>query len=190
MFEGTHSSLDVAVRTTFAARQYAGLLRPRIHPVQCPLCRDRRDRQRQLMARCASVNAARARGEATVPSLLGEEKQTNPFLRADLPGVPKAVAWWARTPHWCSPRSAIARTFSGKANRRNHGPILSEAARAFPQGQAPVPLKASGPHGATPVPAGKGCVSANWAGGLRRPVAVHGYPHHRHASSIKRERIE
>jgi hydroxyacylglutathione hydrolase len=25
----------------------------------------------------------RARGEATVPSLLGEEKRTNPFLRAD-----------------------------------------------------------------------------------------------------------
>lgn len=46
---------------------------------------------RQLMARRASVDAARARGEATVPSLLGEEKQTNPFLRADLPGVQKAV---------------------------------------------------------------------------------------------------
>jgi len=29
---------------------------------------------KQLMARRASVDAARARGEATVPSLLGEEK--------------------------------------------------------------------------------------------------------------------
>ena len=45
----------------------------------------------QLMARSASVNAARARGEATVPSLLGEEKQTNPFLRADVASVQKAV---------------------------------------------------------------------------------------------------
>jgi len=45
----------------------------------------------QLMARRASVDAARARSEATVPSLLGEEKQTNPFLRADLAGVQKAV---------------------------------------------------------------------------------------------------
>ena len=45
----------------------------------------------QLMARSASVDAARARGEATVPSLLGEEKQTNPFLRADKPSVQKAV---------------------------------------------------------------------------------------------------
>ena len=45
----------------------------------------------QLMARSASIDAARARGEATVPSLLGEEKQTNPFLRADKPSVQKAV---------------------------------------------------------------------------------------------------
>ena len=33
----------------------------------------------------------RARGEATVPSLLGEEKATNPFLRADVPAVQRAV---------------------------------------------------------------------------------------------------
>lgn len=46
---------------------------------------------KQLMARSASIDAARSRGEATVPSLLGEEKQTNPFLRADLPSVQKAV---------------------------------------------------------------------------------------------------
>ena len=45
----------------------------------------------QLMARSAPIDAARARGEATVPSLLGEEKQTNPFLRADKPSVQKAV---------------------------------------------------------------------------------------------------
>jgi hydroxyacylglutathione hydrolase len=43
------------------------------------------------MARTASVNAARARGEATVPSLLGEEKQTNPFMRADVPSLQQAV---------------------------------------------------------------------------------------------------
>jgi hydroxyacylglutathione hydrolase len=51
-----------------------------------------------LMARRASVDAARARGEATVPSLLGEEKQTNPFLRADLPGVQKAVGMVGKDP--------------------------------------------------------------------------------------------
>ena len=52
----------------------------------------------QLMARRAAVDAARARGEATVPSLLGEEKQTNPFLRADLPGVQKAVGMVGKDP--------------------------------------------------------------------------------------------
>ena len=46
---------------------------------------------KQLMARAASIDAARARGEATVPSLLGEEKATNPFLRVDIPAVQAAV---------------------------------------------------------------------------------------------------
>jgi hydroxyacylglutathione hydrolase len=45
----------------------------------------------QLKARSAAIDAARAKGEATVPSLLGEEKATNPFLRADVPAVQAAV---------------------------------------------------------------------------------------------------
>lgn len=36
-----------------------------------------------LVARAAEIDAMRSRGEPTVPSLLGEEKATNPFLRAD-----------------------------------------------------------------------------------------------------------
>ncbi len=46
---------------------------------------------RQLMTRRESIDAARARGEPTVPSLLGEEKATNPFLRVDVPSVQRAV---------------------------------------------------------------------------------------------------
>jgi hydroxyacylglutathione hydrolase len=46
---------------------------------------------KELLARSAAIDAARARGEATVPSLLGEEKATNPFLRADVPAVQRAV---------------------------------------------------------------------------------------------------
>lgn len=38
-----------------------------------------------LVARSRDIDAARARLEPTVPSLLGEEKATNPFLRADDP---------------------------------------------------------------------------------------------------------
>jgi hydroxyacylglutathione hydrolase len=38
-----------------------------------------------LVARAAAVDRKRARGEATVPSTLGEEVATNPFLRADRP---------------------------------------------------------------------------------------------------------
>lgn len=44
-----------------------------------------------LMQRGAAVIAARARGERTVPSLLGEEKQTNPFMRADVPELAAAI---------------------------------------------------------------------------------------------------
>ena len=40
-----------------------------------------------LRRRAGEVEAIRARGEATIPVLLGEEKQTNPFLRADDPAL-------------------------------------------------------------------------------------------------------
>ncbi len=40
-----------------------------------------------LQQRYAQVQAARQRQEATVPSVLGEEKQTNPFLRWDAPAL-------------------------------------------------------------------------------------------------------
>ena len=35
------------------------------------------------MARVAEINDSRSRGEPTVPSLMGLEKRTNPFLRCD-----------------------------------------------------------------------------------------------------------
>ncbi len=41
----------------------------------------------ELAARIAEIKATRARGDATVPSLLSLELATNPFLRADLPQV-------------------------------------------------------------------------------------------------------
>ena len=44
-----------------------------------------------LQARAEAIAAKRARGEATVPSLLSEEIATNPFLRADLPEVRAAI---------------------------------------------------------------------------------------------------
>ncbi|MBM3642741.1 MAG: hydroxyacylglutathione hydrolase [Alphaproteobacteria bacterium] len=46
---------------------------------------------RALAARAAAIDTARAAGQATVPSTLGEEKATNPFLRADDLGVQAAV---------------------------------------------------------------------------------------------------
>jgi len=44
-----------------------------------------------LKARAAEIDRLRAAGQPTVPSLLGEEVATNPFLRADDTGVAAAV---------------------------------------------------------------------------------------------------
>jgi hydroxyacylglutathione hydrolase len=44
-----------------------------------------------LQARAATVSQARAKREPTVPSRLGDEKMTNPFLRAHLPEVKAAL---------------------------------------------------------------------------------------------------
>ena len=44
-----------------------------------------------LKARAAWVDRMRADGKATVPGTLGDERKTNPFLRADTPGVAAAV---------------------------------------------------------------------------------------------------
>ena len=44
-----------------------------------------------LSARIAQVDAARAHHHPTVPSLLSQEKATNPFLRADDPALQRAI---------------------------------------------------------------------------------------------------
>lgn len=44
-----------------------------------------------LRARSAEIDRLRAEGRPTVPSSMGVERATNPFLRADAPGVARAV---------------------------------------------------------------------------------------------------
>lgn len=44
-----------------------------------------------LISRSKRIEAARVAGEPTVPSTLAQEKQTNPFLRADLPEFKAAM---------------------------------------------------------------------------------------------------
>lgn len=50
-----------------------------------------------LKARAAEAERQRAEGRPTVPTLLGEEKQANVFLRADLPEVAAAVGMAGRS---------------------------------------------------------------------------------------------
>jgi len=44
-----------------------------------------------LVARSAEIDAARAKGRPTVPSRLGVERATNPFLRADAPELARGI---------------------------------------------------------------------------------------------------
>jgi hydroxyacylglutathione hydrolase len=44
-----------------------------------------------LVIRAGEIDALRAAGQPTVPSLLGVEKATNPFLRADDPALAAAI---------------------------------------------------------------------------------------------------
>jgi hydroxyacylglutathione hydrolase len=44
-----------------------------------------------LVARMKEVDAARAKGEPTIPSTIGLEKQTNPFLRPDSPELRRSL---------------------------------------------------------------------------------------------------
>ena len=45
----------------------------------------------ELAARAKQIDALRAEKRRTIPSELGEEKRTNPFLRADVPEVQAAI---------------------------------------------------------------------------------------------------
>jgi hydroxyacylglutathione hydrolase len=51
-----------------------------------------------LKARLQDIDAKRAKGEPTVPSLMGEEIATNPFLRADHPDVQEALGMSGKDP--------------------------------------------------------------------------------------------
>ncbi|MEM6307920.1 MAG: hydroxyacylglutathione hydrolase, partial [Pseudomonadota bacterium] len=51
-----------------------------------------------LTARAATVKNRRVAGRPTVPSVLGEEKATNPFLRADDPALQSAIGMHGMDP--------------------------------------------------------------------------------------------
>ena len=53
------------------------------------------------------VKAARAKGQPTIPSTIGLEKQTNPFLRPQSDGDPEKSGYGRMPATWrCSAKSA------------------------------------------------------------------------------------
>jgi hydroxyacylglutathione hydrolase len=53
---------------------------------------------RDLRARADTIAALRAEGKPTIPSTIGEERRTNPFLRADSAALLAANGWTGRDP--------------------------------------------------------------------------------------------
>jgi len=51
-----------------------------------------------LISRVDAITKARAAGQPTVPSDLGVEKRTNPFLRADIPALQTAIGMSGAAP--------------------------------------------------------------------------------------------
>ncbi|MEM7072858.1 MAG: hydroxyacylglutathione hydrolase C-terminal domain-containing protein, partial [Pseudomonadota bacterium] len=56
---------------------------------------------RQIQIRAQHIRVLRNQGKATIPSLLGEEKQTNPFLRADDPDLAALIGMASRPAYEC-----------------------------------------------------------------------------------------
>ena len=80
LFEGTPSRC-IARSSGSPPRRNPGLLRARIYAVERALCRPRRARQPTIAGRLAEVEAMRDRAN-TVPTTVGKERETNPFVRA------------------------------------------------------------------------------------------------------------
>ncbi|SMH36072.1 hydroxyacylglutathione hydrolase [Azospirillum agricola] len=64
-----------------------------------------------LLERAETIAAMRERGEPTIPSTIGLERRTNPFLRADEPAVQAAVGL---------PGAAAERVFAEIRRRKDH----------------------------------------------------------------------
>ena len=94
VIEGTPEMMwAVAAEAARAAGRHAGLLRPRIHAGQHQVRADHRAGQhRRWRARERRSTQLLAAGQADASRpRIDEEKAANPFLRADVPAVAKAV---------------------------------------------------------------------------------------------------
>ena len=94
LFEGDAADhVALARQADGPARRDPGLLRPRIHAEQRALRAWASTRTtRRCARRAAEIEAVRERrGEPTIPTTIGVEKATNPFLRAADPALRRAL---------------------------------------------------------------------------------------------------
>ena len=92
LFEGTPEQMWPRCQAAALPARDARLLRTRIHAGEHPLRQSGRARQPGLGARIAPRASKRERDQPTLPTTVGEELATNPFLRAALPHVMASAA--------------------------------------------------------------------------------------------------
>ncbi len=99
LFEGTAeqmwSSLSKLRRLPDDTRVYCG---HEYTQANARFARSLDEHNRALARRAATIDELRAQGRPTVPSTIGEERRTNPFLRADQPALAAAVGLPAAGP--------------------------------------------------------------------------------------------
>ena len=123
--------VGLAAEAARPARRLQALLRPRIHRVQRQVRADRRPGQCRAASARRGGRALRAENKPTIPSLLGDEKKANVFLRADEPSVAASLHMKGATPPRCSANCANARTNPDDAaadRRRHHRAARAQAA--------------------------------------------------------------
>jgi hydroxyacylglutathione hydrolase len=94
LFEGTPAQMYQSLNVTLAALPDATLVYCGHEYTASNLrfAAHMEPENRAVTAKAARVAEQRARGEATVPSTLAEEKATNPFMRVDSPAIIDRVA--------------------------------------------------------------------------------------------------
>jgi hypothetical protein len=89
----------VAAEADGAAARHGRLLRARIYAGQCALCPDDRTRERRPQGAGKEVDQLRAAGKPTLPTSIGLELETNPFLRPHVAAIQQRLGMVGR-PAW------------------------------------------------------------------------------------------
>ena len=135
VFEGTlRADVALARQVRRPAGRRSGLLRPRVHPGQCPLRAHRRPRQPGAAgARRGGRPPARGRQADRAQHARRRAGRQSVPARRTIRRSASASAWRTRATRRCSPRSASARTASRRPGRGRRRPRSRARSRLSPR---------------------------------------------------------